>query len=64
MSKIIVPAVALPVYVVEEVSAKTGNPYRQLCVDVDDHYTLKKFASDEEVELVRMKLAKPAEPIV
>lgn len=55
MTKIIVPAISLPVSIVEEVSAKTGNPYRQLHIDVDEHYTLKKFIDDTESELFRLK---------
>lgn len=58
MTKVIVPATELPVSIVEEISAKSGNPYRQICIDVDDNYTLKKFATQEETELVKMKLEK------
>lgn len=64
MSKIIVPATPLPVYVVEEISAKTSNPYHQVCIDVDESYTIKFFASAEQVELIKLKTATKSEPIV
>lgn len=55
MTKVIIPATNLPTYVVQETSAKTGNPYYQLCVDIDDKYTIKKFVTDTEVERIRLK---------
>ena len=57
MAKIVLDNVELPCSIVQEVSQKTGNPYHQILIDVDEHYTLKLFLSAEQAELVRTKLA-------
>lgn len=52
MSKVLVPATKLPVALIQEVSAKTGNPYHRIEIDVSDTYSLKLFVNDEQAALI------------
>lgn len=56
MAKTIVTAVELPCSVTEKISNKTNNPYYMVEIDVDNDYTLSLFLTNEQAEILRMKL--------